>query len=299
VTTTDVVASRPWAVALVVATRPKQWVKNALVFAAPLAGGVLTNGEVFGYAVTACAVFVLASAGCYLLNDVYDVDRDRQHPHKRLRPVASGQLGTAAATAVAAVLLVTAVAVSLTVDREMLTVVVLTYVGLVIGYSGGVKEVPGLELLVLAAGFVLRALAGSAATGVRPSNWFLAVCCLAALTIALGKRQVELADLGRAAGLHRAALAHYSTAMLRRARLLAVAGTVGAYASWALTRSGTYDRALALATLVPVVAALVRLGRLNDQGEGGAPELVLYRDRFMQVCCAGWLVLFLLGPGHV
>lgn len=298
-TTSDVVLDRPRAVALVVATRPKQWVKNVLVFTAPLAGGVLIDRQVFGHALTAFAAFVLASAGCYLLNDVYDVDRDRLHSEKKLRPVASGQLSVSTATVAAVVLLASAVGVSLTLDREMLTVVLLTYVGLVIGYSGGIKEVPGLELLVLAAGFVLRALAGSAATGVHPSNWFLMVCCLGALTIALGKRQAELSQLGHDAGRHRAALQHYSTRMLRRARVLAVVGTVVAYASWALTRSGTHNQLMALATLVPVVAAFARLGRLNDHGEGSAPELVLYRDRFIQACCVVWLVLFLVGPAHV
>lgn len=298
-TTSDVVITRPWALALVVATRPKQWVKNALVFAAPVAGGALTDSDVLARALTAGAAFVLASAGCYLLNDVYDADRDRRHRDKKFRPVASGQISPLTATVAAATLLAAAVAVSLTIDREMLTVVLLTYVGLVIGYSGGVKEVPGLELLVLAGGFVLRALAGSAATGVRPSNWFLTVCCLAAVTIAAGKRQVELAQLGNDAGQHRAALAHYSTVALRRVRMLAAVGTLAAYASWAATRHGTQVRVLALITLLPVAAAFIRLGRLNDAGDGGAPELVLYRDPFMLACCISWLALFLVGPGRV
>ena len=298
-TTSDVVLDRPRAVALVVATRPKQWVKNVLVFAAPLAGGVLTDRDVFAHALTACAAFVLASAGCYLVNDVYDVDRDRLHSEKKLRPIASGQLSVSTATIAAAVLLASAVGVSLTLDREMLTVVLLTYVVLVMGYSGGIKEVPGLELLVLAAGFVLRALAGSAATGVHPSNWFLLVCCLGALSIALGKRQAELAQLGQDAWRHRAALQHYSATVLRRVRLVATGGTMVAYASWALTRTGASNQLMALATLVPVVAAFARLGHLNDLGDGSAPELVLYRDRFIQACCVSWLALFLIGPAHV
>ena len=298
-TTSDVVLRRPWAVALVIATRPKQWVKNVLVFAAPVAGGVLTHGEVFGHALVACTTFVLASAGCYLVNDVYDADRDRQHQHKKLRPVASGQISTGTAMVVALALLVMAVVISTTIDREMLTVVLLTYIGLVIGYSGGVKDVPGLELLVLAAGFVLRALAGSAATGVRPSYWFLVVCCLAALTIALGKRQVELTQLGGEAGLHRAALKHYTAPVMRFSRKLTATGTVVAYALWAIARPDTYGKVVALATLLPVIAAFARLGYLNDRGDGGAPELVLYRDRYMQACCASWLVLFLIGPGRV
>ena len=298
-TTSGAVVARPWVWALVLATRPRQWVKNLLVFAAPVAGGAITNDDVFWRAAAAGVAFVLASSACYLINDIYDADRDRLHPEKRHRPIAANQVNTTIATVTAAALLVLALGVALAVDREGLTVALLGYMGLTIAYSSGGKNVPGLELLMLAAGFVLRAVAGAAATAVQPSNWFLGVCCLAALMIAIGKRQAELTRLGWTAAAHRATLAHYSTALLRRARIVTAVGMVVAYSCWAMTRHGSHDRLLAIPTLLPVIAACVRLGRLNDRGEGDAPELVLYRDAWMLFYVVSWLVLFAFGPAHV
>ncbi len=298
-TAIDLAARRPVALALLASTRPKQWVKNVLVFAAPVAAGAVTRPQVLVNSLVAFVVFVLASSGCYLVNDVCDAERDRMHPNKRNRPIATGAVSVTTATTAGVVLLMLAVVGSLTIDRELLTVVLLTYVASTISYGAAVKAVPGLEALVLATGFVLRPVAGAAATGVHPSGWFLAVCCLAALTIVLGKRQVELARLGSRAAEHRPALARYTVSGLRRARVAAASGMVAAYGCWAATRPAGHPRLVALLTLAPVVVALARLGRLNDRGEGDAPELVLLADRRMQLAAASWLLLFALGLGRV
>jgi decaprenyl-phosphate phosphoribosyltransferase len=298
--TTLSVAARP-AVAreLLLAARPRQWGKNLLVFAAPLAAGTLTHGRILLLALVAFAVFVAASAGTYLLNDVYDAERDRAHPVKMLRPVASGRLNLILAAAAGMTLLSIAVAFSLAVDRELLAVIVATYGALVVAYGAGVKQIPGMELLVVSAGFVLRPLAGAAATGVRPSGWFLAVCSLASLTIAIGKRQVELIRLGSTAALHRPALGSYSVRWLRRCRMLVAVLTVGAYSGWSLSGVPSHQRVAALVSLVPIVFGLVRLGWLNDRGVGGAPEEVVVRDRWLLAACVVWLVTFVGGLGRV
>jgi decaprenyl-phosphate phosphoribosyltransferase len=297
VTTTAVRPVAP--VALLHALRPKQWVKNLLVTAAPIAGGVITRPHVIAGALVAFLAFTLASAGGYLLNDVQDVGRDRLHPEKRKRPIASGALSVPVAVAGGGALTVLAPLLALAADHESLAAVLVVYSALSIGYGLGVKQVPGVELAVLSAGFVLRPIGGALAAQVPPSPWFLAVCCLAALTIATGKRQVELQSLGRKAREHRPALKAYSVAGLRRLRAGSLALMLAAYVGWALTRSSALDRVLALASEVPVAVAMLRLGVLNDAGDGDAPESVLLRDRVIHVAVIVWACVFVLGLGRV
>lgn len=285
--------------ALFSALRPKQWVKNLLVFAAPLAGGVLTRPHVLTGATVALAVFTAAAAGGYLLNDVNDAARDRAHPDKQRRPVASGALSATAATVAGGMLSVLAPGVAIADHRPGLALVVFVYSVLTLLYGVWLKRVPRLELLVLSTGFVLRPLAGAVATGVPPSPWFLAVCCLAALTIAAGKRQVEMSRLGAGARAHRPALAGYTISGLRRFRLTTLGLMLVAYAGWAVTRTTAGDRALGLVSLVPVVAAMTRLAALNSSGAGDAPEVLLLQDRAIQVAVAAWIVVFVFGLGRL
>lgn len=290
---------RQAAYALAQATRPKQWVKNALVFAAPLAAGVLTRPKVFEDAVLAAVVFTTAAAGGYLINDVQDAAKDRLHPEKRHRPIASGALGTATAAIAGAMLITCAPLVALAADRELLAVLVLIYSATMLAYTAGLKHVPLVELLVLSSGFVLRPLAGAFTTNVQPSGWFLIVCCAGALTVVVGKRQVELERLGGQAVEHRKALAGYSAEGLRLLRQVSMPLTIAAYCGWALTRHGVHDQVLALLSAVPLGLAMLRLGALNDAGSGDAPEAVLLRDRPMQLAALAWALLFVLGLGRV
>jgi decaprenyl-phosphate phosphoribosyltransferase len=296
-TAVDLPLARPAGRALLAATRPRQWVKNLLVFAAPMAAGDLTRGYVALEATVTFFAFVCVSAAAYLINDVYDIDNDRLHPQKRHRPLAAGELTIGAAVVTAVALLISGTAALLPLDRELAVAVLLLYAVTVTLYGAWLKHVPGVELVVLSLGFVLRPLAGAAATGVPPSPWFLLVCCFAALTIALGKRQVELVTLAGAASGHRECLKFYTHRGLRRARVVTAVGLSTAYALWALSRATGQERILALLSLVPVVAAVARLTTLNDRGVGDAPESILYSDRWMQLCCAAWLVVFGLGFG--
>ena len=192
------------------ATRPRQWLKNLLVFAAPLAGGALGRPVVLASSLVAFGSFTAAASGGYLFNDVYDVAEDRLHPDKRLRPLAAGRISVAAAVGLGVGLVVLGAVVAALTDDELLPIVV-TYTLLTLAYAMGLKRIPGIELLVVASGFVLRPLAGAAAADVAPSAWFLAVCCLAAVVVAMGKRLVELVQLGPAAVDHRTTLRHYSS----------------------------------------------------------------------------------------
>lgn len=274
---------------LLAGARPRQWVKGLLVLAAPLAADRWT-GEVLLGASIAFLAFTATSAGCYLLNDVHDAAADRLHPRKRLRPVASGLVPTWLAVAVGSVLVVAGPAIAFATDREALGLIVAGYGVLTTAYTGGLKTVPGLEVLVVSSGFVLRPLAGAAGSGVPPSAWFLGVCCSGALMVALGKRYAEIHLTDPVA--HRPVLAAYSGRGLRRARTAAAFLLVGTYAGWAVTRAGSH-LPLALVSAAVVVLATARYLARSDRGDGGEPERLLFADPALLACAAVWAVCFL------
>lgn len=275
---------------LIRALRPRQWTKNLLVFAAPVAGGSLRQPRVELACALAFILFAAASAGGYLLNDIQDAERDRAHPTKRLRPVAAGTLSTGTAMRWAVGLIASAAIGAAALDDELLPLVV-GYCALNLAYALRLKGVPWLELLIVTSGFVIRPLAGAVASGLVPSVWFLAVCCAAAVVVTAGKRLVELIVLGPTAGTHRPVLVHYSRPALMRMQLVGAAAVGVAYTGWAFARHAGPGRLVALVSLTPVIVALVRVIRLNRQGRGGAPEELVLGDRPLQVAALVWLLL--------
>ncbi|MEZ0070038.1 decaprenyl-phosphate phosphoribosyltransferase [Streptacidiphilus sp. MAP12-20] len=304
--TTPFVARRTgwarWPSAVLRTARPRQWVKNLLVFAAPLTGSELTarqfearGGSALGGAAVAFVVFTLASCAVYFVNDAVDAERDRQHPRKCLRPIASGELSETAAMAVAATCLAAALAVSLTAPGYGLTIAVSAYLVTSFLYSLGLKHLAVLELTLVASGFVLRALGGAASSQVPPSGWFVLVCSLGALLVATAKRHTELAGLGDPAAAHRPSLQHYTASGLRVAQRVIALAMVAAYLAWALVEPDARTRAWHVATVVPLVAALIRFDRLTSAGTTSHIEDLLIRDTPMIALELTWLLLFALG----
>lgn len=284
-----------WLSAVVRTSRPRQWPKNLLVFAAPLAGATQGRDDGIGYALVAFAAFTAASCAVYFVNDVADADRDRRHPVKRLRPVASGALPAAQALALAAVGAGAALAAGFWIGAPGLTATIAAYLALSFLYSAGLKHVPVAELACVASGFVLRALGGAAATHVPPSGWFLTVCSLGALMVAVAKRRTELAALGAEAARHRPVMRWYRYGPLcALARAIATA-MVAAYALWAVGSPDGSMQAWHLASIVPLVAALVRFDWLNGHAAGRPVEDLIVRDRLMAGAELSWLVMFTLG----
>jgi decaprenyl-phosphate phosphoribosyltransferase len=281
--------------AAVQAARPRQWPKNLLVFAAPLAAATLGRDDGFFYALAAFGAFTAASSAVYLINDVLDVERDRLHPTKRLRPVAAGRLPERVAVLFAAVALALAFAAGFAIGEPGLTAVIAGYVALSLLYSSFLKHVPWLELVFVAVGFVLRALGGAVATHVPPSGWFLTVCSLGALMVAAGKRYTELAALGTNAAAHRPVMRWYRAPLLRALQRAAATGLVAAYLFWAASGHTAWMRGWHLASLVPLTAALVRFDRLTDRATGRPVEDLIARDLVMIGCELAWLALFLVG----
>jgi len=276
--------------------RPKQWTKNVLVFAAPAAAGVLDQRDAILQTLVAFVGFCLAASGTYFLNDANDAEADRLHPTKRLRPIAAGDLDARTARIIAVVLIVLALAVTAPVNDFKLAGVVGGYVVITLSYTMWLKYEPVIDLAAVASGFVLRAIAGGAATGVPLSDWFLIVAGAGSLFIVTGKRHAEQVELGSDSLEHRRTLGEYSTAFLGYVRAVASGVMITAYCLWAFENAAsTGDETWFRLSIVPFVIAVLRYALVIDQGGGGAPEEVVLSDRVLQVVGFVWILTFALG----
>lgn len=282
--------------ALVKTARPKQWVKNVLVFAAPAAAGVLDDPAQLGRTLVAFAALSLAASGTYFLNDALDVEADRAHPTKKDRPIAAGHLSVRAAKVVAVLLMLAGIAISLPIADGELAIVVAGYVVLTVSYTLWLKHEPVVDLGAVAAGFVIRAIAGGVATNVEISDWFLIVAAGGSLFMVTGKRHAEQIELGADSGSHRSTLEEYSTSYLAFVRAVAASVTVTAYCLWAFESAAAVgDETWFRVSIIPFVLAILRYAHLVEQGKGGAPEEVVLGDRVLQVLGLLWILAFLVG----
>jgi decaprenyl-phosphate phosphoribosyltransferase len=283
-----------WAVAVLRTARPRQWPKNLLVFAAPLAGASLGRRDGLAYALVAAAAFGFASVAVYFINDVADAERDRRHPRKRHRPVASGELPKQHAIVLGALSAAAGLAAGVLIAEPLLVATVAGYMSSSFLYSWVLKHIPVVELMFVASGFLLRVLGGAAATHVPPSGWFLLVCSLGALGVAIAKRYTELTNLGAEAIRHRPVMRFYRTGALRVSQIVVGALMIAAYLAWA---AGEHPgaRAWHLISAVPLAAALVRFGFLTGRRTVAPVEDLLTRDGPMLACEVAWLALFVAG----
>ena len=274
--------------------RPRQWPKNLLVFAAPLAGASLGRRDGLVYALVAAVAFGFASIAVYFINDVADAERDRSHPRKRHRPVAAGDLPKRHAIVLGAGSAAAGLAAGVLISEPLLVAAVGGYLGLSFLYSGVLKHIPVVELLFVASGFLLRVLGGAAATHVPPSGWFLLVCSLGAFGVAIAKRYTELTNLGPEAIRHRPAMRWYRPAALRVSQVVVGGLMIAAYVAWA---AGEHQAARTwhLVSVVPLVAALIRFGFLTGRKTVAPVEDLLMRDIPMLACEVTWLALFVAG----
>jgi decaprenyl-phosphate phosphoribosyltransferase len=280
--------------------RPRQWLKNVLVFIAPVAAGNLFHAGVLGPTLVAFGAFCLAASGTYLLNDVRDVDADRQHPTKRLRPIAAGTLAIPVAVVAAVVLLAGGLVLGFAGADWQLGIVLAAYVAVTLAYTSYLKTEPVVELICVAAGFVLRAIGGGAASHTPLSVWFVVVISFGALFIVVGKRLAELPEVSGRAAERRAVLASYTKSYLESALTLSATVAVAAYCLWAFEGQGLAARAHGREvwirlTVVPVVLAVLQILRRLDAGDGGAPEELAFRDRLLQACGLSWILLVVIG----
>ncbi len=269
--------------------RPKQWVKNVLVLAAPFAGGVLFSGGIAAHLVVAFVAFSLAASGIYLVNDANDVEADRAHPTKRRRPIAAGIVPVPLALAVGAVLLIAAVLVSLLASVQ-LTVVVGVYAAVQLAYCFWLKHQPVLDICIVASGFLLRAIAGGAATGIPLSQWFLLSAGFGSLFMVAGKRYAEMMLAERTGAKIRKSLESYAASYLRFVWALSATVLIMTYSLWAFQiREAHHNSAWSAVSIVPFVVAVLRYAVDVDSGNGGEPEEIALGDRVLQVLAIAWV----------
>ncbi len=283
----------------ILALRPKQWIKNLLVFVAPAAAGTLSHKNVRTDTLLAFVAFCFVSSAVYLFNDLRDLDSDRAHPKKRNRPLAAGTLSPTLAVIELIIFGVGGLVVSLTIPGGRLFIVLVVYLAINVAYALKLKQEPVIELACVASGFVLRAVAGGVAADAKLSVWFIVVVSFGALFIVTGKRLAELPREG-VAGEQRAVLRRYTKSFLESVITLSLTAMIVAYCLWAFTDTGLAGRALGREvyiqlSIVPIILGSLWALRLLDGGEGGTPENLAYHDRFLQICALSWLVLIFIG----
>ena len=281
--------------AVVRSLRPRQWTKNLLVAAAPLAAGSLFDTPVWWQTLVAFVAFCGLSGAVYLVNDVVDVESDRAHPRKRLRPIAAGELSERTALVVATVLGVASIAAGTAVNWH-LGVLLLSYAVLQAAYSLWLKHEPVFDLAVVSIGFLMRAVAGGLAAGLPLSDFFLMVAGFGSLFMVAGKRYAEMMLAERTGAKIRKSLESYSASYLRYIWSLSATVMIMTYSLWAFEIRETHHNTVwSVISIVPFVIAVLRYAVDVDSGNGGAPEEIAFRDHVLQVLGLAWAVSLGLG----
>ncbi len=279
--------------ALIRAVRPRQWLKNLLVLAAPIAAGTIDELSTIQRAALTFVAFTMASSAIYLINDVRDVEEDRRHPRKCKRPIAAGELPIRVALLTGTILAVSSIGLALTINPETAATIGV-YIAIQLAYAFWLKDQPVIDLAIVSAGFLLRAIAGGVAAEVPLSQWFLLVASFGSLFMVAGKRYSELHNLGSEIGTRRS-LEAYSVSYLRFVWSLAAAVTITAYSLWAFEISTGAEINWQAISIAPFVIGLLRYAVDIDLGGAGEPEDVVLRDPVLQVIAALWLVTFAMG----
>lgn len=280
--------------------RPTQWVKNGLIGVAPAAAGVMTHADVIRHTVGAFIAFCCVSSAMYIFNDLRDVEADRQHPVKRYRAIAGGQVPFALAKGAAIVLLALGFAIPFALWHPAQLLLVLgLYVVITVNYVLWLKSVVIIELASVTSGFILRAYAGAAASHIDVSTWFLVVISFGALFLVVGKRSSELASLG--AGVTRKVLSQYSAEFLHSALTMSATVVVTGYCLWAFDTSSSglsSVRHLVVPirlSVIPVVLAVLFIMRASESSEAEAPEHLLLHNRSVQALFVLWAIALAIG----
>ncbi|BBY99356.1 decaprenyl-phosphate phosphoribosyltransferase [Mycolicibacterium fallax] len=271
--------------------RPRQWVKNLLVLAAPLAAWGddqdFDHQQVLIHVGLAFVVFSLAASSIYLVNDALDVEADRAHPTKRYRPIAAGVVPPWLAYLLSAILGVAALVIGWTVNAN-LALVIAIYLAMQLAYCFGLKHQAVLDICIVSSAYLIRAIAGGAAADIRLSKWFLLVMAFGSLFMAAGKRYAELQLAERTGAKIRKSLENYTGSYLRFVWTLAATAVVLCYGLWAFERDGSTGSWYAV-SMIPFTIAILRYAVDVDGGEAGEPEDIALGDRVLQVLAVGWI----------
>jgi decaprenyl-phosphate phosphoribosyltransferase len=271
------------------AMRPRQWLKNVLVLAAPLASADLIQVTVLEKVGLAFVAFCMAASAVYLINDSVDVAEDRAHPVKRHRPIAAGLVPVKLAVATSIVLFVGSLAVAWLASMQLL-IVIAVYIAVQLGYCLGLKHQPVIDICIVASGFLIRAIAGGAASNIPLSQWFLLAAGFGSLFMVAGKRYAEFELASRTGAKIRKSLERYSASYLRFVWTLSAAVLIMTYGLWAFEiRAAHHNSVWSAISIVPFVVAVLRYAVDVDGGNGGEPEEIAIGDRVLQVLAVLWL----------
>ncbi|MFF2521928.1 decaprenyl-phosphate phosphoribosyltransferase [Streptomyces liangshanensis] len=280
---------------LIRTARPRQWVKNVLVAAAPAAAGELDSRHTAVQLALVFVLFTAAASAVYLVNDARDAEADRAHPEKRRRPVAAGQVPVPVAYGAGALLAAAATGSAAALCTPMTAALLSAYVVMQLAYCVWLKHVLVVDLAVVTTGFLMRAMIGGVALGIPLSRWFLITAGFGALFMVAAKRYSEAVRMEGAAGATRALLTSYTTGYLRFVWQLAAGVAVLAYCLWALESGGTADGGLLpwrQLSMIAFILAVLRYAVFADRGTAGAPEDVVLRDRPLAVIGLVWLAMY-------
>ncbi len=280
---------------LVKAVRPRQWVKNVLVLAAPLAAGKIPGTDTYAIAdftrdwhiAIAFVVFCMAASGIYLVNDALDVEADRAHPTKRFRPIAAGVVPVNLAYALSVVLLGASILLSF-VAAWQLAAVMAVYIVIQLAYCFGLKHQAVLDICIVSSGFLLRAVAGGAAANIHLSQWFLLIMAFGSLFMAAGKRYAELKIALDTGAKIRKSLQYYTPTYLRFIWTLSATAVVVFYGLWAFENDHKNNQWFAI-SMIPFTVAILRYAVDVDGGEAGEPEEIALGDRILQFLAIAWI----------
>ncbi|MER6531599.1 decaprenyl-phosphate phosphoribosyltransferase [Streptomyces sp. NPDC001508] len=276
-------------------TRPKQWVKNSLVAAAPAAAGQLFSRHALTQVSLVFVLFTACAAAVYLINDARDAEADRAHPTKCRRPVAAGQVPVPVAYAVGAALAVLAPAAAAWLTSPLTAALLAAYAAMQLAYCVSLKHVLVADLAVVTTGFVMRAMIGGVALGIPLSRWFLITTGFGALFMVSAKRYSEALQMAGKPGATRALLTEYTTGYLRFVWQLAAGAAVLAYCMWALEEGGTPHAGVLpwrQLSMVAFILAILRYAVFADRGTAGEPEDVVLRDRALALIGLAWLAMY-------
>ncbi|WP_229923359.1 decaprenyl-phosphate phosphoribosyltransferase [Streptomyces candidus] len=279
--------------------RPRQWIKNGLVLAAPAAAGELFSAHAAVQLALVFVLFTAAASAVYLINDALDAEADRAHPTKCRRPVAAGQVPVPVAHATGAVLAVATPTAAALLCNPLTAALLTCYVVMQMAYCLRLKHVLVVDLVVVTAGFLMRAMIGGIALGIPLSRWFLITTGFGALFMVSAKRYSEAVQLADSAhkGSTRALLSEYTTGYLRFVWQLAAGVSVLGYCLWALERGSVDDGALLPwreISMIGFIAGVLRYAVFADRGTAGAPEDVVLSDRGLQLIGLLWTALYAL-----
>lgn len=271
--------------------RPKQWIKNLFVFVGVIFSGNLLNTAMLLKVAGAFAVFCLLSGAVYLVNDIADLEKDREHPRKKNRPLAAGLISTREAAAAAVIAAAASLAMAFTLSPA-LGIISAAYFGMMLIYSFYLKRIIILDVFTIALGFVLRVVAGTEVIMVYLSPWTVMCTFFLALFLALGKRRNEKIVLGDNANNHRVSLESYSLALIDQMISIVTTSTIVSYFLYTF-KSGQH--LISLITIPFVLFGLFRyLYLVYSENSGGRPEEIIITDRPLQAAALLWVIVSMI-----